>query len=73
MTTEEKIDRLTTIVDTLAATVVAHDNQIGAIATHTKTLGENLERLTNVVQKHDEELKAVVREWQTYLQRLQPQ
>jgi len=31
MTTEEKIDRLTTIVDSLAASVVHHDDQIGAL------------------------------------------
>ena len=31
MTTDEKIDRLTAIVETLAASVVAHDNQIGAL------------------------------------------
>jgi len=31
MTTEEKLDRLTNIVDALASSVVAHDNQIDAL------------------------------------------
>ncbi|MGA3099327.1 MAG: hypothetical protein ABSF25_22945 [Bryobacteraceae bacterium] len=54
MTTEEKIDRLTGVVESLAASVVAHDSQIEA---HTRQLealikisaenaqnGKNLER-----------------------------
>jgi hypothetical protein len=31
MTTDERLDRLTGIVETLAASVVAHDNQIEAL------------------------------------------
>jgi hypothetical protein len=37
MTTEEKIDRLTTIVDSLAASAVHHDDQIGALIRSAKT------------------------------------
>jgi ABC-type transporter Mla subunit MlaD len=66
VTTEEKIDRLTTIVDALAATVVAHDNQIEAVTANLKTLAQ-------IVEKHDAELKTVVHEWQAYLRRLPPQ
>jgi hypothetical protein len=31
MTTDERLDKLTTIVDALASSVVAHDNQIEAL------------------------------------------
>jgi hypothetical protein len=31
VTTDEKLDRLTNVVDALASTVVAHDNQIKAL------------------------------------------
>lgn len=59
MTTEEKLDRLTGIVDALASSVVAHDNQI--------------EALIKISEKHDKEIQAVIREWQAYLRRLPPQ
>jgi nucleoside-diphosphate-sugar epimerase len=63
MTTEEKIDRLTGIVDALAATVVAHDNQI--------------EGLINIGEQHDRRLREVAemvakteRQWQAYINTL---
>jgi ABC-type transporter Mla subunit MlaD len=70
MTTEEKLervsdnlDRLTTIVDTLAATVVAHDNQLDA--------------LLKIVEKHcaqiaaqGEQIAATERQWQAYINTL---
>ena len=66
MTTEEKIDRLTAIVDTLASSVVAHDNQIDA--------------LIKIATRHEEAIAALnrqveqtSREFQAYLKRLPPQ
>ena len=60
MTTDERLDRLTGIVDALATSVVAHDNQI--------------EALIRVGERHDAEIQAqraevtrLVREWQAYL------
>jgi hypothetical protein len=50
MTTEEKIERLTGIVDTLASSVVAHDNQIDA--------------LIRVAEKHEKDMANLIREWQ---------
>jgi len=50
MTTEEKIERLTGIVDTLASSVVAHDNQIDA--------------LIKVAEKHEKDMTNLIREWQ---------
>ena len=73
MTTEEKLDRLTGIVESLAASVVAHDDQIGA---H----DEQIEKLILVAQKHQEEIAELRRSqaetdrlWQAYLKRLPPQ
>jgi hypothetical protein len=66
MTTREQLDRLTRIVDSLASSVVAHDNQI--------------EALIKVAEKHSaeiaqisREIRGVTREWQAYLKRLPPQ
>ena len=53
MTTEEKIERLTGIVDTLASSVVAHDNQIDA--------------LIRVAEKHEKDMANLFREWQAWL------
>ena len=45
MTTDEKIDRLTVIVEGLAATVVAHDNQIEALITISEENARNWKSL----------------------------
>jgi hypothetical protein len=65
VTTDERIDRLTGIVESLASTVVAHDNQI--------------EALIKIAEKHDEQLAkqgeridSLVRQWQAYLTRIAP-
>jgi hypothetical protein len=50
MTVDERLDRLTGIVEALAASVVAHDNQI--------------EALVKVAEKQQQEMKDLVREWQ---------
>ena len=55
-TTDEKLDRLTGIVDALAITVVAHDNQI--------------EKLIIIAEKHGREVQALTRQWQAYLNTL---
>jgi hypothetical protein len=56
MTTEEKIDRLTGIVEALGATVVAHDNQIEALIAISEKNARNWENLE--------------RQWQAYLNTL---
>lgn len=56
MTTEERLDRLTGIVEALAETVVAHDNQI--------------EALIKVAEKHSQEMADLRRQWQAYLNTL---
>jgi uncharacterized protein (DUF3084 family) len=63
MTIDERMDRLTGIVESLAASVVAHDNQI--------------EGLIAVAEKHDAQIAALAeqvanteRQWQAYITRL---
>jgi hypothetical protein len=70
MTTEEKLDRvaenldrLTGVVNTLASSIVAHDNQI--------------EALIRIVEKHSaqlavqsEQIAATERQWQAYINTL---
>jgi hypothetical protein len=66
MDTQEQLDRLTGIVNTLASSVVAHDEQIG--------------NLIKVAEKHQEQMAELRREsaetqrlFQAYLKRLPPQ
>jgi hypothetical protein len=56
MNTDERIERLTGIVETLAATVTAHDNQI--------------EALINVAERHQREIEGMSKQWQAYLNTL---
>ena len=58
MTTEEKLDRLTTVVDALAASVVHHDNQI--------------EILIRLAKENEQRIAALAREWQAYLSTIHP-
>jgi hypothetical protein len=56
VSTEEKIDRLTGIVESLAASVVAHDNQI--------------EKLIEVAERHERSMASLERQWQAYINTL---
>ena len=56
LTTEEKLDRLTGIVDALASSVVAHDNQI--------------EALIKISEENARHWKNLERQWQAYLNTL---
>jgi hypothetical protein len=56
MTAEEKIERLTNIVDSLPSSVVAHDNRI--------------EVLINVAEKQSVQIAAMERQWQAYINAL---
>jgi ABC-type transporter Mla subunit MlaD len=56
MSTDEQLQRVTNILDSLAATVVAHDNQI--------------EKLIEVAEKHQAQLANLERQWQAYINTL---
>jgi hypothetical protein len=59
MTTDERIERLTGIVESLSASVVAHDSQI--------------EGLIRVAERHQRQMEKLERQWQAYIRRLPPQ
>lgn len=63
MTTDERIDRLTIVVETLAASVVSHDDQISA---HTKQI-DGLIKLASESKRRWESLE---KQWQAYLNTL---
>jgi hypothetical protein len=56
MTTDERLDRITGIVESLAGTVVAHDNQIG--------------QLIQIAEKHEQMWRELQRQWQAYINTL---
>lgn len=56
MTIDERMERLTGIVEALAATTVAHDNQIEALIT--------------IAEKHEKAIEDLHRQWQAYLNTL---
>jgi ABC-type transporter Mla subunit MlaD len=56
MSTEEQLQRLTNILDSLAGTVVAHDAQI--------------EKLIEAAEKHQAQLVNLEKQWQAYINTL---
>jgi hypothetical protein len=66
MSTEEQLDRLTGIVESLAATVVAHDDQIGNLITLADKHWAEIVELRRSIAETD-------RLWQAYLKRLPTQ
>jgi len=63
MTTEERLDRLAGIVETLAGAVTAHDSVIEA---HDRQIGA-------LIELADKNQAAIERRWQAYLNTLRRQ
>jgi rRNA pseudouridine-1189 N-methylase Emg1 (Nep1/Mra1 family) len=63
VTTEAKLDRLTGIVEGLANTVVAHDNQIESLI---QVAEKNLREILEL----KESMRLLERQWQAYLSTL---
>jgi len=66
MTIDERLDRLTTVVETLAGAVAAHDSVLEA---HDRQIGA----LIDLVTKQREESDRLERRWQAYLNSLRRQ
>ena len=66
MTTKQQLDELRGIVSSLAASVVAHDNQIDGLIRLAEKRSRDIARV-------DRQLASVIREWQAYLKRLPAQ
>ena len=58
MTTDERLDRLTGIVESLTAIVGAHTDQIGV--------------LIKLAEEHNQAIANLERQWQAYLTRIVP-
>jgi hypothetical protein len=70
MTTDERLDRLTTIVETLAGAVTAHDSVIEG---HDRQIGALItlaERNQAAIAKVSEQIAQTERQWQAYLNTL---
>ena len=63
MTTEEKIDRLTGIVEALPSTVVSHDNQIEGLI-------KVAEQQSAQIRQQSEQIASIERQWQAYINTL---
>jgi chromosome segregation ATPase len=75
--TEANLDRLATVVGTLAGTVVAHDSQIGALIQITEKLNGAIDKLNATVDKlnvaidkQGKEIADMARQWQAYINTL---
>ena len=56
MTVDERLDRLTGALESLAASVIAHDNQI--------------EGLIKVAEQHQQQIANLEKQWQAYINTL---
>ena len=70
MTTGQKIDRLTSIVETLAASVEAHDNQIGALIELAAKHDAQIARTEKAIAALTEQVANTERQWQAYIKTL---
>ena len=70
MTTEEKIDRLTGIVESLAASVVARDNQLDALTNITRELSVTTRGLLAITENQGKQIASLERQWQAYINTL---
>jgi hypothetical protein len=55
-TIDERLDQLTAVVETLAGTVVAHDNQLDA--------------LIRIAEQHAQSIANLEKQWQAYINTL---
>jgi hypothetical protein len=70
MTTDERIERLTGIVDTLAASVVAHDAQIESLIEVAEKQGTRIQAVITAAEKHERAIEDMHKQWQAYLNTL---
>jgi uncharacterized protein (DUF3084 family) len=63
MSIDERLDRLTGIVESLAASVVARDDQIEA---HTRQIGALIE----LAARHQKQIGNLEKQWQAYIKTL---
>lgn len=70
MSTQEQLDRLTNIVDSLASSVVAHDGQIDALLVIAEKQGQQIAALNAAIEKQGQQIADQARQWQAYINTL---
>jgi hypothetical protein len=70
LTTEGKIGRLTGIVGTLAASVVAHDGRIEPLISMAEQQGGRIQALITAAEKHERAIEDISKQWQVWLNTL---
>jgi hypothetical protein len=70
MTIDERVDRLTGIVESLAASVVAHDEQIEKLIAIGESQSQRLDKLVEATEKNAANWERMERQWQAYLNTL---
>jgi ABC-type transporter Mla subunit MlaD len=73
VTVEEQVQRLTGVVESLAGTVVAHDDQIGNLIKIAEKQAEQIAKQGEKIDKISEQIAQLTREWQAYLTTIRPQ
>lgn len=73
MDIDERMDRLTGIVESLAAAVVGHDNQIGGLIRVAEQHHQEILELNRAIAELRRSMAETDRLWQAYLKRLPPQ
>lgn len=73
MDIDERMDRLTGIVESLAAAVVGHDNQIGGLIRVAEQDHQEILELNRAIAELRRSMAETDRLWQAYLKRLPPQ
>jgi len=73
MTTDERLDRLTGVVETLAGAVAAHDSVLEAHDRQIGALIKLAEKTQAAIAKQREESDRLERRWQAYLNTLRRQ
>ena len=60
-TVDQRLDKLTAVVETLAETVVAHDNQIEALLRIAEKHAQNIAELTQATANLEKQWQAYIR------------
>ena len=73
MTTEEKLDRLTNIVDSLASSVAHHSNPMAARGRRIEALIQVVDKQSEQIDKTERAIASLERQWQAYITTLPKQ
>ncbi|MGA7238874.1 MAG: hypothetical protein WBY44_24540 [Bryobacteraceae bacterium] len=67
MTTEEKLDRLFNVVDSLTSSVVHHNNPLEARDRRIEALIQIVEKQSEQIAKTERAIASLERQWQAYI------